>query len=229
MSISMIRNDQQVLQGTREPMNQDWYRLIRDIVRAVNQTTVPVGGVVWCNLTAQNIADYFDSDGRGLAVTPYDGWHICNGNNSTPSMSAKFLRSSVTAAGGTGGSDSSAHTHAIDHDHGSFTSGAGSGHTHGLGLSSDTSYTGNSKTSLDGGTTVNITGDAASSTAKLYLNVNNAGADWTNNYKSVVSTESAHTHAADVPELTGASGAASASDNKPAYFELVPLIRVGGA
>lgn len=181
MTIAMIRNDQQVLQSAREPMNQDWYRLIRDIVRAVNQTTVPIGGVVWCNLTAQNIADYFDADGRGLASKPYDGWHICNGNNSTPSMSAKFLRSSVTAAGGTGGSDSSAHTHAIDHDHPSANTGS-------------PSFTVEVQAGV--GTTVASDG---------------------------------HLHAFDVASIAGSSGAASASDNKPAYFELVPLIRVGGA
>ena len=181
MTIAMIRNDQQVLQNTREPMDQSWYRLIRDIVRAVNQTTVPVGGVVWCNLTAQNIADYFDIDGRGLAVTPYDGWHICNGNNSTPSMSAKFLRSSVTAAGGTGGSDSSAHTHDMSHIHTSFET------------------------------------DAPSATAEVAAGVGS----------TVASSD--HTHSAQAPIFEDNTGAASVTDNKPAYFELVPLIRVGGA
>lgn len=228
MSIAMIRNDQQVLQNTREPMNPDWYRLIRDLVSAVNRTTVPVNGVVWCNLTAQDITDYFDADGRGLTLSAYDGWHICNGNNSTPSLASKFLRSSVTAAGGTGGSDSSAHTHAVDPA--SFTSGAGTAHTHStpahkhvvpIGADGSNFYADRDNTAVRSVTNrayVAITADGPANIRVTDTDTDGSGTS---------GSESAHTHAIDVPSTT--SGAASATENRPAYYELVPLIRTGAA
>ena len=38
--------------------------------------------------------------------------------------------------------------------------------------------------------------------------------------------QNGHAHEIDVPSFTGTSGAASATDNRPAYHELVPLMRL---
>lgn len=205
------------------------HKWISELAKFTNQTTVPPKGIVMCNLSAQDVADYFDATGLGLVRKLYEGWAICNGSNGTPSLDGKFPRFEVASAGTTGGSDSASHTHAIDHDHGSFTSGAGSAHTHSVGLTADATYTGDSKVLTDGATEVHMTGESTAPGSRMLYEISNAGAAWTSNYASSMTSESAHTHSTDVPALTGTSGAASASDNRPAYFELVPLMRLGSA
>jgi hypothetical protein len=90
---------------------------------------VPVGVIVFAALSAANIASLFTA-GLGNNGDTWEGWAICDGGNGTPNLAGLFVRASVVEAGGTGGTDSGAHTHAIDHDHGSFSSGSESAHTH---------------------------------------------------------------------------------------------------
>lgn len=71
---------------------------------------VPPKGIIWANLSAADVADNFDDQGRGLAGTAFYWWQICNGNNDSPSLSGLFVRASVTAAGTTGGSSTSGST-----------------------------------------------------------------------------------------------------------------------
>lgn len=175
---------------------------------------VPLKGIIHAYLTAAELATNFSS-GLGVIRTDYEGWAICDGSNGTPNLASKFVRSQTTGAGTTGGSDSSAHTHAIDHDHGSFTSGATTltsgeipAHTHSLGIVPEF---------VGGGTgAYNVTTNAV------------APLNWQDR-TATGSTGSggSHTHAVDVPALTGTSGAASATENRPAYYELVPLMWVG--
>ena len=211
-------------------------------------------------LSASDVADASKFTVSGLGVGSYTGWAICNGSNGTPNLTARFIRLLTTAAGGTGGSDSSAHTHAVDP--GSFTSGASSGHTHAVDPGSFTSGAGSAHSHASG-----------TLAADISLNTGNIGADDTMYIRSdptgftyshiltggatsdpadggvndsvgthgSTATESAHTHAIDVPSTTSGaesghthaidvpsttSGAASATENRPAYVELVPLMRI---
>lgn len=221
-------------------------------------TATPTGLIVPAYLTAAQISQYFDSTGRGITDRAWSGWAICNGSNGTPSLDGKFPRFETSAAGGTGGSDSSAHTHAvdpgsftsgaesghthaIDHDHGSFSSGSESAHTHGAG----SLY---AQIDIDTETSISINETAASwtSDAKATVSGGMSASDAQINGALVAGTSAAgssHLHAVDVPALTQASGAssghthaidvpsttsgaASATDNRPAYYELVPVMRL---
>lgn len=130
MKIKPLRTAQPAIRGG-PPLDGDLYRWLASLMTAV-QLAVPPKGIVLASLTAAEVSANFDGTGLGNSPGKYEGWAICNGNNGTPSLDGRFPRFEVSAAGGTGGSDSSAHTHAIDHDHGSFTSAAESGHTHAI-------------------------------------------------------------------------------------------------
>lgn len=93
-------------------------------------TIMPSGAIVGFYLTAADVADTTKFDDTGLGVGNYDGWAICNGENGTPDLDGRYMRLVTSGGGDLVGSDSSAHTHAVDHDHGSFTSGAEAAHTH---------------------------------------------------------------------------------------------------
>ena len=83
----------------------------------------------------------------------YNGYYQCDGNNSTPNLTGRFLRGAGTGAnaGGTGGSTQNihelTHTHTVSHSHATTTSPASGGigartsgggwiqnHTHDIGL-----------------------------------------------------------------------------------------------
>jgi hypothetical protein len=95
----------------------------------------PYYGVIF--ITPTSYAPYLPN----LAVYLYggsdsrDGHYICDGNNSTPNLTDKYLRGAGTGAnaGGTGGGTTNthtiAHTHTHTHGHASANSGAGSGET----------------------------------------------------------------------------------------------------
>lgn len=242
--------------------------------------TIPIGLVVFASLSGADIASY-STAGLGNTGQRWDGWAICDGANGTPNLADKFLRANVGAAGATGGSDSSAHTHAIDHDHGSFTSGSEAAHTHGVTsnvsvndhashthtytqivqhthavnindpqhnhvVTSQTATTG-SATSYEHGTLDTSSADAeatevtgnratgitattdnpAGSVATGTTNGPSATLAHTVNNPAVTSDAgSSHSHSVDVPSIVAASGAASATENRPAYHELVPVMRV---
>lgn len=106
------------------PGNQPPQAQFLDERRRSLATTVPKKCIIFAYLTASEVTTWFDTTGLGKARHPYFEYALCNGNNDTPNMADRFVRVNNTAAGATGGSDSSAHTHAIDHDHPAVTSGA---------------------------------------------------------------------------------------------------------
>lgn len=171
-------------------ITQVWAGLLRDYMIGLKAERAP-GRVEMFYLSAADVADVtkFVQAGAtaGLGVGDYLGWAICNGNNGTPAPGATFPRFSVTAAGTTGGSDSSAHTHAPGTYHATIIDD------------------GTDKCSLRG----------------------EASADWTATKKFDATTLAADATVRNygVP-LVGASGAASATDNRPAFFSWVPLMRV---
>lgn len=95
---------------------------VKGTIRGVGMT--PPGGII---MFSGDVAKAFDENGTGLANTPYEGWQLCNGNNSSPDLRDRF----IAAAGGEyqvgtqGGSDSVTLT--LDqipaHNHGGRTGG----------------------------------------------------------------------------------------------------------
>lgn len=198
------------------------------------KTALPTGLILQASLTAAQVAEYFDSTGLGIAERQWEGWAICNGSNGTPSLDGKFPRFDTAAAGGTGGSDSSAHTHAIDHNHASFTSGNESAHTH--GAVEATNGTLRARVSIDGtddllALDMSPTGGAYTADAEADLGVGVVVASTKSCSNAAIvmgesAAGSAHSHAVDVPAIVATSGAASVTDNRPAYYELVPVMRL---
>jgi hypothetical protein len=203
-------------------------------------SSFPPKGIINANLTAAEIASYL-------------GWAICNGSNGTPDLSSRFVRESVTGAGSIGGSDAShthtvpshghimPHVHDINHDHGSFNSGAENSHTHAAGSVA-------AKFSLDGVQmymkAVNTDAWAVSARG-VQTTTATTGNNYSTGLECIGSTAagSSHLHAVDVPALgatnstqpdeasTDGSGVLTTneqtgSDNRPAYFELVPLMKL---
>lgn len=200
---------------------------------------MPPKAVVYAALTAAEVTAAFDASGLGKAPGAYAGWAICNGANGTPNLANKFVRTSVTASGAVGGSDTvAAHSHAIDHDHAAFTSGAEAGHTHAtpahqhllpIGVDANNYFwavdAGNAP--LYGNIVTTVlrsvpgTGGAASfgsGPARLAYS-DNAGAGNTG-------AGTSHSHPIDPPAFAGTSSAAPATDNRPSYAELVALMRL---
>jgi hypothetical protein len=101
-----------------------WAQFLRELMVRANAEMSP-GRIQPFSLTAAQLADEANfvqsGDTAGKGVGEYLGWALCNGNNGTPSLDAKFLRWSTAAAGSAGGSDSvtlsvpnlPAHTHDI--------------------------------------------------------------------------------------------------------------------
>lgn len=168
--------------------NMDALRRLVGTMEEFLATAIPVGIIMPAYLTAAQVASEFDSTGLGSADGDFYGWAICNGNNDTPNLDGKFPRFEVSAAGGTGGSDSSAHTH-----------GAGT-YVARLAINS-----GNNDFHID-----HVVADT-----------------WQGSHKLTTSGWAANTTSFSTgTDVQGTSGAASATDNRPAYYELVPLMRV---
>ena len=244
----MLRPGQQAMNRDGS-IHSDFYRWLAQLLQELRFGAIPPGAIIWAHLTTDQLTDYFDADGLGNAGSQFDGLQICNGNNGAPDWRDRFVRMSTSASGTTGGSDSSAHTHAIDHDHASFTSAAESGHTH--AIDHDHASFSSGSTAITSaqmpahthslGTVAEFIGGGAGD-----YDIASAGTDWQdrNNTGSTGTGDghthtvdvpaltgtsgasSGHTHAVDVPALTGTSGAASATDNKPAYITAVALMRV---
>jgi len=80
-------------------------------VAGVSNPTTPRGGIIMYSGT-------WNFDATGLGTGPLVGWALCNGNNGTPNLSNRFVRSTVTSGGlgVTGGTTT--HTHIVDsHSH----------------------------------------------------------------------------------------------------------------
>lgn len=163
---------------------------------------VPYKGIITAYLDADDVSNYFDATGLGNRNGPWGGYAICNGNNGTPDLADKFIRAVDDAAGSTGGTDSGAHTHSTP------------AHAHQLPLGWD-------------GTNLHL-GQNAGDTDELY-----GSTDETHN-RIVAAHGGAATASGTISiansntDGSGTSGAASATDNRPAFYELVALMNVGG-
>jgi hypothetical protein len=215
-------------------IHRDLFRWLGKVTNAINWWCCPPSTVITVALTADAIAAHFNATGLGLVAGPYDGWAICNGNNDTPNLSGKFLRISTTESGGVGGSDTSAHTHAIDHDHGSFTSGAEAAHTHSTPSHAHQTEFGWDSSAFYGkganpasGSIVEAGVDRMTTTSGVTNDTGSVRIGSTRTDGGGTSgAGSSHSHSVDAPAHAGTSGAASATDNMPAYYELVALMRV---
>src|SRR5574343_1433246 len=172
-------------------------------VATVPAMVVPIGGCIDAELSAGDIATYFDGTGLGIVGARWEGWAIRNGNNGTTNATGKFTRWNTAGSGGTGGSESSAHTH----DRGAHAHAAGT-------LTAE--LTGWSGTELV--MAVKACADWVSQRL-LTITSNVADATKTANTGLIIDGSTAS-------DGSGNTGAASATDNKPAYFSLVPLKRV---
>lgn len=226
MALSPLRPSQQAAEQGGA-VHRDLFRWLHRLLAQSNANVTPIGAIVPAKLSAADVALYFDATGLGVTAERWAGWAVCNGNNGTPSLDGKFPRFAVALSGGTGGSDSSAHTHDINHDHGSFASGDESAHTHAAGGLYAQILSGASEAALWNNRTLD--GFTASHKAAM-AGVAAANTDAIGAATAVGGTSaagSAHNHAVDVPALgVTASGAASATENRPAYYELVPVMRV---
>lgn len=169
------------------------------------------------------------------------GWLLCDGTAinasytelialvgaNTPDMKGKFALGK-TAAGtgstllGSGGSTTIAeanlpsHTHTINHNHAAFnTSGSDGTHTHTI---SDPGHTHVTNVSF---------GNGGANSGPYYFNegtqIDGPATDSSTTGVTVTSTNSAHTHSIDVPELTGVSSG-NGTGSGTAYFQ--PFVAV---
>lgn len=175
-------------------------RLRRELVRSKGgYDAVPIGVILPAYLTTAQVTEYFDSTGLGRKGRRYAGYAIVNGDNGTPSdLNGLFPRWSTSAAGGTGGSDSSAHTHSTP------------AHAH------------QTEIGWDG--------------TNFYMKTNGSGVPASGSIvESVNRIPPAHGAVEGVGNArlaltrsdgSGTSGAASVTENRPAYYELVPVMRI---
>ncbi len=150
-------------------------------------------------------------------------------------------------------SDHSSHTHDIDHNHASVTSGAGSAHSHG---SADTAVNGtlraridvnstDDKIYADTSSTSGFTADRETTAGTLTVDNVSSARDLVTNIQGITDEESLHTHSVNLPALgttasggpsatlshsvtnnAVTSGAASSTDNRPAFFAMPWLMRL---
>ena len=137
------------------------------------------------------------------------GWNLCDGNNGTPNLIAKFVRSIATAsteAGSTGGSDSvtltgaQSGTSAHGHSGSGSTNSTGS-HNHALGQTTNSNAQGGNK----------------------YYNTATYGRVDLGKYTESNGTLS-HTVSLSVSNASEAN-ASSSHENRPAYFELAYIMK----
>ena len=139
----------------------------------------------------------------GLLANIPTGWVLCDGNNGTPNLIAKFVRSintSATEAGSTGGADSvTLSTNQMPSHNHSFS---GSSHSHGL------SGTTNARSEHINGS--GTWGDSRSSPS---------GSWW------YTGTLSGSTTGASAGGTVGSSGSGTSHENRPAYYELAYIMK----
>lgn len=104
---------QQMVAGNGGAVHHDLHRWLDELRRATN-LALPPKEIRTFSLSASDVSSHFEASGKGKKGAPYYGWAICNGQNGTPDLRDRFIRCVDDAAGGTGGSDSSAHTHSVD-------------------------------------------------------------------------------------------------------------------
>ena len=86
---------------------------------------VPPGAIV---MFYGDIKNSFDAEGKGLKMTAYEGWQLCNGKNNSPDLRDRFIAAAgnVYKMGETGGLDSvSLNANSMPpHNHGGVIEGA---------------------------------------------------------------------------------------------------------
>jgi hypothetical protein len=179
-------------------MQQRLEQAIDSLVK-FNRTVAPAGLCCTAKLTASQISKYFDDTGLGVAGQPWEGWAIRNGNNGTDDADGRFPRYSTTESGGTGGSDSSAHTHTTP------------AHQHVLPMGFD-------------GTNFRVQGDG--SNAPVYGSETEAGMNRAQISYDVGFASGSVRRAYTKSDGSGTTGAASVTDNRPAYIHEVPVMRL---
>jgi hypothetical protein len=158
--------------------------------------------VVLATLSAADLADTTKFSANGLGAGAYLGWAICNGNNGTTNLTGKFPRMVTTGAGTTGGEDVNSHTHGMQN------------HTHSGSP---------------------LWAEWAAGYLTIYWKDVAGGAGWS----SDIYISANGTMASSVPQTRGTAvggntdvpsnnttTAASDTENRPAFYELVPLCKV---
>jgi hypothetical protein len=198
---------------------------------------MPPKSIIMANLTAADMGTNFDATGRGNSGGAYGGWAICNGQNGTPNLANRFVRVAA-AAGATGGNDNMDHSHAIDHDHNAFASGTESGHTHStpahnhlipVGWDGYNYYfTGGGGVVFPSfGSAVITEGHYTAATDIFNYAVGLTRLAYTDTSGSgTTGAGDAHSHSINPPPYIGPSGPSTFTDNRPAFYELVALMRL---
>ncbi|MFA5859626.1 MAG: hypothetical protein WC955_11255 [Elusimicrobiota bacterium] len=75
-------------------------------VNSVYNPTVPRGGIIM-------YSGVWNFDASGLGTGVLSGWALCNGNNSTPNLSEKFVMVSTTSAGQNSAGGNLTHSHSL--------------------------------------------------------------------------------------------------------------------
>jgi hypothetical protein len=227
----------QFISATDNPTAADFNILqaqLRDALTQIQNSVqvVPVGGVIPAYLTAAQVSSYFDSTGRGLSNLRWSGYALCNGNNGTPNLDAKFPLWSTAAAGTTGGEDTNSHTHSDAHTHtmANHTHSEGA-HTHPLS-SNGRALIGNGSNGLQwnaGGVTTDSgnqydtgmtfhSGNGTIGSGSTTL----AGATDSSNGSG---TGQPSTNTTD-SQSSSTTGSASDTENRPAFSSIVPVMRI---
>lgn len=99
---------------------------VRNVLTAIKNACVLPNEVKWIKLQNSDLSTYFVSTGGtaglGIAGTLYEGWAICNGNNTTTNDSGRVsiaYGTNYTTLGATGGSKDAVvveHSHAFRSD-----------------------------------------------------------------------------------------------------------------
>ena len=156
-----------------------------------NLESFPAGGIVMWSGTIANIPT---------------GWNLCDGTNSTPDLTDRFIVGSTSDSDGT-------------HDIGD-TGGANSLTLTESQLPSHTHSAGNLSTDSAGAHTHNVQHASRTGDAWGYYIAGSNVDPWVN-----VSTSSAGAHTHTMSGNTGSTGSASSVDNRPAYYALAFIMK----
>ncbi|MDP4146693.1 MAG: hypothetical protein Q8936_19815 [Bacillota bacterium] len=148
----------------------------------------------------------YDSSGKGIKGTPYEGWQICNGNNGAPNLTDRFIvGAGIAPLNSSGGPDNHVHTTYVSS--GQITIGNAGNHTH----HPPAAWYSNTASSGRGITIVDRCGQDVAS--------------------SVTSTDGDHTHPISVATTPFISQNPQPADsngyfNRPMYYALYYIMRL---
>ena len=177
--------------------------------------TAPIGAIIawlksYTNTPAALPTGWMEADGSAIN----DADSVYNGQNAPDLNGGEFIRGAATS-GGTGGSDTMAHTHTTNvtiDNHAALTISNESSHTHSF---SDTSDGPSGNIGFNNGTGVPL---------------NVANNSHLHNVSGTTGTGSAHTHGFSQninahTENNPATSAASNTENRPKYYNVVWIFR----